>query len=70
VLVNFVTIKYSCEALRPLNKNNLVLLVSLRGSIPGRGNGWDFLSSPPHADWLQSPPSLLSNGHQGLLPQT
>jgi hypothetical protein len=36
-----------------------------RGSIPG--GCWEFFSSPPRPEWLWGPPSLLSNGYQGLL---
>jgi hypothetical protein len=35
------------------------------GSSPGRG--WEFFSSPPCPERLWGPPSLLSNGYQGLL---
>jgi hypothetical protein len=35
-------------------------------SSPGRS--WEFFSSPPRPDRLGSPPSLLSNGYQGLFP--
>jgi hypothetical protein len=34
------------------------------GSSPGRG--WEFFSSPPRPDRLWAPPSLLSNGYEGL----
>jgi len=34
----------------------------IRGLSPGRG--WEFFTSPPHADWLWGPPSLLE--YQGL----
>jgi hypothetical protein len=36
----------------------------LRGSSPGRS--WEFFSSQPLPDRLWGPPSLLSNGYQGL----
>jgi hypothetical protein len=36
------------------------------GSIPG--GGWEFLSSPPCPERFWGPPSLLSNGYQGLFP--
>jgi hypothetical protein len=36
------------------------------GSSPGRG--WEFFYSLPRPERLWSPPSLLSNGHQELLP--
>jgi hypothetical protein len=36
------------------------------GSSPGRG--WEFSPLPPRPDPLWDPPSLLSNGYQGLLP--
>jgi hypothetical protein len=29
---------------------------------------WEFISSPPRPGWRCGPPSLLSNGYQGLLP--
>jgi hypothetical protein len=38
----------------------------IEGSSLGRG--WEYFSSPPHRDRLWGPPSLLSNGYQGLLP--
>jgi hypothetical protein len=37
-----------------------------RGSIPG--GCWEFFSKPPRPERLWGPPSLLSNGHQGLFP--
>jgi hypothetical protein len=37
-----------------------------RGSIPG--GCWEFFSSPPLPERLWGPPSLLSNGYQGLFP--
>jgi hypothetical protein len=30
------------------------------------GKGWEFFSSPPRPDRLWGPPSLLSNGYQGI----
>jgi hypothetical protein len=30
--------------------------------------GWEFFYLPPHPDRLWGPPSLLSNGYQGLFP--
>jgi hypothetical protein len=38
----------------------------IRGLSPERG--WEFISSPPCPDRLRDPPSLLSNGYQGLFP--
>jgi len=38
----------------------------MNSSIPG--GGWEFLSSPPRPERLLGPPSLLSNGYQGLSP--
>jgi len=37
-------------------------------SIPDRGQWWDFFSSLPNPNQLWGPPSLLSNGYQGLSP--
>jgi hypothetical protein len=37
-----------------------------RGSIPG--GCWEFFSKPPRPERLWGPPSLLSNGYQGLFP--
>jgi hypothetical protein len=37
-----------------------------KGSITG--GGWDFFSSPLCPERLWGPPSLLSNGYQGLFP--
>jgi hypothetical protein len=36
------------------------------GLCPGRG--WEFFSSPPSPDRFWGPPTLLSNGNQGLFP--
>jgi hypothetical protein len=33
-----------------------------------RRGGWEFFSSPPRPERFWCPPSLLSNGYQGLLP--
>jgi hypothetical protein len=43
------------------------------GNYPGGGGSnpdrdWEFFSSPPRPDRLWDPPSLLSNGYQGLFP--
>jgi hypothetical protein len=38
----------------------------IEGLSPGKG--WEFFSSPPCPDRLCVPPSLLSNGYQGLFP--
>jgi hypothetical protein len=37
-----------------------------RCSIPG--GGWEFFSSTPRPERLWCPPSLLTNGYQGLFP--
>jgi hypothetical protein len=37
-----------------------------RGSIPG--GCWEFFSKTPRQERLWGPPSLLSNGYQGLFP--
>jgi hypothetical protein len=59
-----------------LTKTNFAVCLALgyrlddRGSrvrFPG-GGGWEFFSSPPRPERLWSPPSLLSNGYQGLFP--
>jgi len=39
-----------------------------RYSIPGRSNDRICFSSPPRADRLWGPPSLLSNGYRRLIP--
>jgi len=31
-------------------------------------SGWEFFFPPPHPDRLCLPPSLLSNGYEGLFP--
>jgi len=36
----------------------------IKSSSPGRG--WEFFSSPWHPDQIWGPPSLLSNGYQGI----
>jgi hypothetical protein len=36
------------------------------GSHWGEQPGWEFFSSPPRPEWPRGPPSLLSNGYQGL----
>jgi hypothetical protein len=40
--------------------------MAVGGSSPCKG--WEFFSSPPCPNRLWVPPSLLSNGYQGLLP--
>jgi hypothetical protein len=59
---------------RPTSYTRIVVaIVGLRtgrsefwGSIPG--GCWEFFSSPPRREGLWGPPSLLSNGYQGLFP--
>jgi hypothetical protein len=41
------------------------IIIYDQGSIPGRDKG--FLFQPLFPDWLWCPPSLLSNGHWGVL---
>jgi len=49
-----------------VNETYIRLCDRYGGLVPGRS--WEFLSSPPRPDRLWSPPSLLSNGFQGLFP--
>jgi len=37
-------------------------------NIPYSTISWEFLSSPLRPEQLWGPPSLLSNGYQGLFP--
>jgi hypothetical protein len=59
---------------RKVELNHSLLLVGIalaygldyQVSIPG--GGWEFFFSPLRPERLWSPPSLLSNGYQGLFP--
>jgi hypothetical protein len=40
-----------------------------RGSrVRSPEGGWEFFTSPPRPEQLWCPPSLLSNGYEGLFP--
>jgi hypothetical protein len=41
-------------------------MIGVLGFDPGEG--WEFFSSAPRPERLWDPPSLLSNGYQGLFP--
>jgi hypothetical protein len=52
---------------RPLHvKSSRLIIWYSWGSI--LGGGWEFFSPPPCTERLWSPPSLLSNGYNGLFP--
>jgi len=68
VTAHFNTIQIFAESSRDCS-DSAGLRVGRSGflvSIPG--GGWVFFSSPPRPERLWGPPSLLSEGYQGLFP--
>jgi hypothetical protein len=55
-----------------MNRDNSVSIALGYGlddrGFESRKVGWEFFSSPPRLDRFWGPPSLLSNGYQGLFP--
>jgi hypothetical protein len=59
----------------PINSRDISVDIALRYGLDDRGfrfdsrwEGWEFFSSSSLPERLWGPPSLLSNGYQGIFP--